>query len=63
MNYWTTPQLYWKGRAEVSMPFIPYFSNCKGFGQYIYFTKLSESSDYCDLVSPSDTEPVFDNLK
>lgn len=51
--------VYWgsKDNSQVIFPFIPYFSNCKGFGQHIFFQAL-ESEGVCDLVPPENTHPI-----
>ena len=37
------------------MPYLPYFSNCKNFGQYIFLYDVIEDDQKCDLVEPDET--------
>ena len=55
VNTFPSNQIYWKDLGGVMMPFLPYFSNCKNYGQYIYLYDVIENADYCDLVEPQDT--------
>lgn len=34
-NIWVPASLYWQDRTAINLPYFPYFSNCKGYGQYI----------------------------
>lgn len=38
------------------MSYLPYFSNCQGYGDYIPFWALIEQHSACELVSPEETK-------
>lgn len=57
-NYYVPNSLYWGSETQQILPYLPYFSNCKGFGKYIPFWAIFELNKGCDLVDPSDTEPT-----
>ncbi|KRX03661.1 hypothetical protein PPERSA_04213 [Pseudocohnilembus persalinus] len=48
---------YWSSQdAEtILMPWIPYFSHCKGYGRHIVLYELLENEDKCNLVKQQDT--------
>ena len=41
-NIWVPASLYWQERESISLPYLPYFSNCKGYGQYIPIWGVTE---------------------
>jgi hypothetical protein len=41
-NIFIPTSLYWNDRNKINLPYVPYFSNCKGFGKYIPFWALME---------------------
>lgn len=41
-----------------ALPFLPYFSNCRGFGSYIMLFDIWENEEYCKLVPPEQTKVV-----
>ena len=43
-NIWVPSSLYWGDRSRINFNFLPFFSNCKGFGKYIPFWALMEQS-------------------
>ncbi|CAG9311278.1 unnamed protein product [Blepharisma stoltei] len=59
VNWYTPNTLYWSyiGSTLVT-PYFPYFSNCKGYGQYIPIWAAFELSKNCSLVSPNETSVV-----
>lgn len=38
-----------------TLPYLPYFSDCRGFDSYMPLHVITESTDYCTVVSPEDT--------
>ena len=40
------------------LPYLPFFSNCKGSGQFLSLAKALETDPYCDLISYENTVPV-----
>lgn len=43
-NIWVPASLYWQDRPRINFNYLPYFSNCKGYGKYIPFWALMEQS-------------------
>lgn len=41
-NLWVPASLYWGARQRINLPYLPYFSNCKGYGNFIPFWSLME---------------------
>lgn len=41
-NIWVPASLYWGDRPRINFNFLPYFSNCKGFGKFIPLWSLME---------------------
>ncbi len=41
-NIWVPSSLYWGDRPRINFNFIPFFSNCKGYGKFIPFWTLME---------------------
>ena len=41
-NIYIPTSLYWSNREQINLPYLPYFSNCKGYGLYIPFWSLME---------------------
>jgi len=41
-NIWVPSSLYWGNRPRINFNFIPFFSNCKGYGKFIPFWTLME---------------------
>jgi len=54
-NIWVPTSLYWKARTRINLPYLPYFSNCKGYGSTIPFWALMEQHYVCELVANEDT--------
>ena len=47
--------LYWNSRTRINLPYLPYFSNCKGYGNFIPFWSLMEQHHVCELIENFDT--------
>jgi len=52
------PQLgfYWGSSDMMGIPFLPFFSNCKGYGKYIPLWALVEQNQKCELVEKENTK-------
>lgn len=50
--------LYWQGFNEINIPFLPYFSNCKGYGEAIHLWELFELHPKCKLVPYNETKYI-----
>ena len=54
-NIFVPSSVYWQEREAINLPYLPYFSNCKGYGQYIPIWGITEQHHECTLVDPVDT--------
>jgi hypothetical protein len=54
-NTWVPPSLYWNSRSRINLPYLPYFSNCKGYGNIIPLWALMEQHHTCELVKNEET--------
>ena len=73
VNEFEPKSLYWESQTYTAMPYLPFFSNCKGFDQHIPIFALFEQNKKCDLVAPEDTvyvkpfafgsEPIADSCE
>jgi hypothetical protein len=58
-----TPELFWNkqmgGAKLVPLPYLPYFSQCRGYGSQIPIFELMENRFGCELVDPSATIPIY----
>lgn len=54
-NVWVPTSLYWNPRVRINLPYVPYFSNCKGYGNIIPFWSLMEQHYACELVPREET--------
>lgn len=54
-NVWIPASLYWDNRQYLNLAYLPYFSNCDGYGQYIPLWALLEQNDQCEQVSLEET--------
>ena len=43
-NLWIPASLYWNQRPVLNIPYLPYFSNCRGYGDYIPIWALIEQN-------------------
>ena len=50
--------LYWRKSQQVSLPYLPYFSNCQGYGEAIHLWQLFELSSACNLVPYNEIVPI-----
>ena len=41
-NVWVPTSLYWNSRTTINLPYLPFFSNCRGYGNFIPFWSLIE---------------------
>lgn len=58
-NLFNPASLYWGNTLDyVSMPYLPFFSNCKGFDKYIPIFSIFEQNPGCDLVMPNETKYI-----
>ena len=49
-NLWVPASLYWGDRLYINIPYIPFFSNCKGYGFYIPIWSVTEQNYHCDFI-------------
>ena len=54
-NIWIPASLYWNQRPQINMAYLPYFSNCNGYGQYIPLWSLLEQNSMCTQVPLEET--------
>jgi hypothetical protein len=52
---WVPASLYWDSRPRINVPYLPYFSNCRGYGNFIPLWSLLEQHYACALVPREDT--------
>lgn len=57
-NIWIPASLYWNQRPQINMAYLPYFSNCNGYGQYIPLWSLLEQNSMCTQVPLEETFPM-----
>jgi hypothetical protein len=60
VNYFQPLSLYWKDIDMMGIPYLPYFSNCKGYGRYIPLYALLEQHSSCNLIPENETEYITD---
>ncbi|EGR27358.1 hypothetical protein IMG5_197430, partial [Ichthyophthirius multifiliis] len=51
-------QLFWNGKQQISMPYIPYLSNCREFGSQGILYTIVENEELCDLIPVEKTVPI-----
>lgn len=49
---------FWKSLTQITVPFIPYISNCRNYGEFIFFSDIVEDPTLCNLIAPKNTIPV-----
>lgn len=54
-NVWVPASRYWNARPRINLPYLPYFSSCRGYGSFIPFWSLVEQHYACELVPYEDT--------
>lgn len=52
---WVPSSLYWRSRTRINVPYLPYFSNCRGYGTTIPLWSLMEQHYNCELVNNEET--------
>ena len=52
---WVPASRYWNARPRINLPYLPYFSNCRGYGSIIPLWGLLEQHYACELVPFEDT--------
>lgn len=48
---WVPSSRYWRARSRINLPYLPYFSNCRGYGNFIPVWALLEQHYACSLVA------------
>ena len=46
-NIWIPSSLYWNQRPLINIAYLPYFSNCNGYGSYIPLWSVYEQNNKC----------------
>lgn len=59
-NSFKPSSLYWNKANFLNIPYLPFFSNCEGYGRYIFLWALLEQNNDCNLVKEEDTEYLSD---
>ena len=54
-NIWVPSSLYWGTRDRINFNYMPFFSNCMGFGKYMPMSAQMEQNQGCALVSYEQT--------
>ena len=54
-NVWVPASRYWRSRSRINLPYLPYFSDCRGYGSFIPFWALLEQHYSCALVPYEET--------
>lgn len=54
-NIWVPSSIYWGSRSNINLNYIPYLSNCKGYGEYIPIHALMEQHQACTLIARDST--------
>lgn len=47
-NLWIPSSLYWNQKPQINIAYLPYFSNCNGYGEYIPLWALLEQNNKCE---------------
>jgi hypothetical protein len=55
-NIWIPASLYWNQRPQINLAYLPYFSNCNGYGQHIPLWSLLEQNSKCEQVPLDETQ-------
>lgn len=58
-NWFQPNTKFWGDNSAFFLPYFPYFSNCKGYGQYIPVWVPLELSPECVLIPPAQTKPII----
>ena len=59
-NSYKVNSLYWGEDEQIGITYIPYISNCKGYGKYISLWGILEQNSNCSLISEEDTIYIKD---
>ena len=51
---------YWGTSEALGVTYLPYFSNCKGYGRYLPLWALLEQNEKCNLIQEEDTIYIKD---
>jgi len=54
-NAFNPQSLYWGPKSYVTMPYLPFFSNCQAFDKYIPIFSVFEQNPSCNLIPPEET--------
>ena len=60
INSYTLYSTYWGEDETIGITYIPYISNCKGYGKYINLWSLLEENKLCNLTKEEDTIFISD---
>lgn len=59
VNFFNPNSLYWGNSLDyITMTYLPFFSNCKGFDKYIPLFSLFEQNPECSLIPPNETKEI-----
>ena len=59
-NYFPQINNYWEISTSIGMTYIPFISNCKGYGKYIHLWSLLEQNSQCNLKNENETVFIKD---
>ncbi|KAL4493033.1 hypothetical protein ABPG72_020812 [Tetrahymena utriculariae] len=54
-NYLINNYKFWINLQQITVPFIPFISNCQNYGEYIFLSDVVESKKNCELRTPEET--------
>ncbi|KAL4426733.1 hypothetical protein ABPG74_006105 [Tetrahymena malaccensis] len=54
-NYLINNDKFWINLQQITVPFIPFISNCENYGNYIFLSDVVENEKNCELVPPQET--------
>lgn len=54
--YWFEKMRFFTSRSQILIPYLPYFSNCKGYGRTIPLWNLIEQDKGCDWSPPTEED-------
>ena len=60
INSYTLYSTYWGDDEKMGITYIPYISNCKGYGKYLNLWSLLEQNKQCNLTKEEDTIYISD---
>ena len=59
-NKYPTTSDYWNLSTNLGMTYIPFISNCKGYGRYIHLWSLLEQNSQCEIKPENETVFIKD---